>query len=180
MCRQGGTNTTSEETAVCWLVSPFSAVGDKTAICHVCGISMIISPRHFVRFVDGRAGKRLIVAYLPGALASQLGTSQSDVTLTIEYARKLVHKHKIAYTKFDEIQNTIDHGYCLKEDDRHIYFLYMPDLSFSDIIYVLVIKTDAANSGLWLKTFHRITKKQFDKRLQKGRIIRNHTEEFME
>ena len=139
---------------------------------------MIIHPRHFVRFIDGRAGNHVVIAFLPGHLGGYLRTLQTDVTLRRDYALKLV-KHKIDYHTFGEIQNTIDSGYCLRVDESRMAFLYVKD-PLKPEVYFLLLKTDRTRSELWLVTFHRIRKAQFDRRLKAGMLIREHLDEFME
>jgi len=139
---------------------------------------MIVTPRHFVRFIDGRASDRMVVAFLPGSLGRYLGTLQTDVSLRRDYALKLI-KHNIDYNGFSEIQNTIDNGHCLREKPNHLAFLFVKD-NIKPEIYFLLIKTDKTREELWLVTFHRIKKSQFTKRLVPSNIIRPHVEEFME
>jgi hypothetical protein len=139
---------------------------------------MIIRPRHFVRFLDGRAGPRVTIAFLPGSLGTSIGTLQTSVSLEINYARKLL-RHGLTYEDFDQIQDTIDNGLCVREDANRLSFLYIKD-NVRPEIYFLHLKTAAMGSELWLVTFHRIRQKQFDRRLNRGPTIREHIErEFM-
>jgi len=139
---------------------------------------VIIQPRHFVRFIDGRAGDKVVIAFLPGYLGGHLKTLQTDISLRRDYALKLI-RHGVNYQGFDEIQNTIEKGYCLQNDPLHLYFLYVREMSQPEI-YFLLIKTDKMRQELWLVTFHRIRQKQFDKRLLKRFLLREHGEdEFM-
>lgn len=98
---------------------------------------MIITPRYFVRFLDGRA------------------------------------------EQFDHIQDAIDNGMCFVEEPFRVKFLYVRD-DVRPEIYFLLIKANRARTELWLVTFHRITKKQFDSRLAAPGQIQVHTEkDFM-
>lgn len=99
--------------------------------------------------------------------------------MRIDYARKVVVKHSIVYFEFNEIQNTIDNGHCLSVDEYHLEFLYVKD-KIKPVIYFLSLKTDATRNELWLVTFHRITKKQFTKRLKPSQIVRIHSDEEFE
>lgn len=139
---------------------------------------MIIHPRHFIRFIDGRAGDRINIAFLPGALGAHIATLQTDVFLRLDYARKLI-RHGIKYEGFAYIQDTIDNGMCLLEDNYRLKFFYVRD-NIRPEIYFLLLKTDRARRELWLVTFHRIRTKQFTNRLTPSQIIREHVErEFM-
>ena len=139
---------------------------------------MIIYPRHFVRFIDGRAGKQIQIAFVPGALARLLGTLEVNVMLRLDYAHKII-KHKIYYEGFGEIQNTIDNGLCMREAVNELSFLYVKDPVTREIYY-LVIKTNESRRELWLKTFYRIRKPQYAKKLRPNRILREHAErDFM-
>jgi hypothetical protein len=139
---------------------------------------MIIQPRHFVRFIDGRAGQRIAIAFLPGALGAHIGTLQTTVSLELSYARKLL-RHGLTYEGFDQIQDTIDNGLCLREGNSRLSFLYIRD-EVRPELYFLHLKTARMGSDLWLVTFHKIRQKQFNKRLTVGPIVREYLErEFM-
>jgi len=139
---------------------------------------MIVYPRHFVRFIDGRAGRQLAIAFLPGALGAYLRTLETTVNLRLDYAHKII-RHKIYYDGFGEIQNTIDSGLCMLESQYELSFLYVKD-NIAPEIYYLVLKTTARRHELWLKTFYRIRKAQYSKKLKPHLIIRDHADrEFM-
>jgi hypothetical protein len=139
---------------------------------------MIIQPRHFVRFIDGRAGNQINIAFLPGSLGGHILTLQTAVSLRLDYARKLI-RHGVMYEGFSYIQDTIDNGMCLIEDEYRLKFLYVRD-NIQPEIYFLLLKTDRSRNELWLVTFHRIRQKQFTGRLDPESIIREHSErEFM-
>jgi hypothetical protein len=140
---------------------------------------MIIFPRHFVRFIDGRAGNVINIAFLPGELGAHIHTLETNVRLRLDYARKLLHKHKVRYEIFEFIQETIDKGMCIKEGAHHLRFLYVRD-NVRPEIYFLLIKTDATFRELWLVTFHKLRRKQFSDRTDPNAIIRPHAEpDFM-
>jgi hypothetical protein len=139
---------------------------------------MIIQPRHFVRFIDGRAGQQIAIAFLPGGLGVHIGTLQTAVSLEINYAKKLL-RHGLTYEGFDQIQDTIDNGLCIREGSNRLSFLYIKD-DVKPELYFLHLKTARMGSELWLVTFHRIRQRQFNKRLAFGPTIREHIEkEFM-
>lgn len=139
---------------------------------------MIIFLRHFIRFIDGRAGDRIVIAFLPGSLGGHIGTLQTNVSIRRDYAKKLLRRG-IDSTKFEHIQATIDNGYCLVPKPLHLSFLYYRGEMHPEI-YFLLLKTDRTLKELWLVTFHRIKPKQYNRRLSQGTLIREHSEEFME
>ena len=139
---------------------------------------MFIQPRHFVRFIDGRAGSQIDIAFLPGELGAHIQTLQTSVSLRLDCARKLL-RHNIKYEGFEYIQETIDSGICLVEDEYRIKFLYMKDPVRPEI-YFLLLKAEKFRRELWLVTFHRIHAKQFSARLNRAQIVRPHAEpDFM-
>jgi hypothetical protein len=83
---------------------------------------MIIQPRYFVRFLDGRASDRINIAFLPGALGGHIRTVQTDFMMRRDYALKLM-KRKTNFQEFGEVQNTIDNGHCILDGPRHLAFL---------------------------------------------------------
>ncbi len=137
---------------------------------------MIIHPRHFVRFIDGRASDHVVIAFLPGHLGAHIGTLQTDVRLRRDYALKLLAK-RIGYHGFEEIQNTIDKGWCIKEDEFHLTFVYMKT-SYKPEYFFLALKTDRKRSELWLVTFFRMKHAQVRRRLKAGPVIRPHESEW--
>lgn len=136
---------------------------------------MIIHPRHFVRFIDGRAGNEINIAFLPGELGAHLQTLETDVKLRRDYARKVFLKHQMTYQGFEYIQETIDRGMCILEGSNHLRFLYVKD-NVRPEIYFLLLKTDATRRELWLVTFHKLRKRQFSDRTDPKTIIRYHLE----
>jgi hypothetical protein len=139
---------------------------------------MIIHPRHFVRFLDGRAGQTVTIAFLPGELGAHIGALQTNVSLRIDYAHKLL-KRKLTYEGFELIQQTIDEGLCIMESYNRLSFLFIRDES-SHEIWFLHLKSAQRGDELWLVTFHRISKNQLTRRLNAGVVLRAHFErEFM-
>jgi hypothetical protein len=100
---------------------------------------MIIQPRHFVRFIDGRAGNQINIAFLPGELGARINTLQTSVSLRLDYARKIMG-HRIKYEGFVQIQDTIDNGICMIEDEYRLTFLYVKD-NVRPEIHFLLLKT---------------------------------------
>ncbi len=62
---------------------------------------------------------------------------------------------------------------------NELAFLYVKD-KIKPIVYNLILKTDVAGTEVWLKTFYRIKRKQYPKKLNPDQIIQDHfEEEFM-
>ena len=131
-----------------------------------------------MRFIDGRAGKQVAIAFPPGSLGAHIRTLETSVSLRLDYARKLL-LHGMKYEGFDYIQETIDNGMCLIDDEYRLRFLYVKD-SIKPEIYFLLLKTDRTRKEVWLVTFHKLRKKQFEDRIERDKIIREHVErDFM-
>src|SRR4051794_28230793 len=111
---------------------------------------MIVPPRRFVSFLDGRRENPTAVAFLPGSLGAYLGTIETTVKLERVYGWKLL-RHGINYHLFSEIQNTIDNGICMFEPPYGLSFLYVSG-KIKPVIYSLILKTDMKRRGLWLVT----------------------------
>ena len=137
--------------------------------------TMIIHPRHFIRFLDGRGGNAINIAFLPGDLGACIQTLETSVKLRLDYAKKLLTKHKVRYQGFEYIQEAIDNGMCIQENETHLRFLYAKD-NVKPEIYLLVVKTDARRKELWLVTFHKIGKRQFSAKTAPKAVIRLHME----
>jgi hypothetical protein len=86
---------------------------------------MLLYPRQYVRFLDGRMSDVAIVAFLPGHLAAQMPTLSTDVRIGREYAQKLWAKHGLGYGCFRLFQPAIDDGWCAKSRDNGLDFIYI-------------------------------------------------------
>lgn len=96
----------------------------------------------------------------------------------MDYAKKLIPR-TANYAVFSEIQSAIDHGICMLESHNELSFTYVKD-HVAPEIYFLLIKTTGKRDELLLKTFYRITRVQFGKKLKADRILRAHVEtDFM-
>lgn len=140
---------------------------------------MLVPPRHFVRFLDGRAGPFVTVGFVPGNLSGHLGTIQTGLRLRRDYAHKLINEHEVNFYDFKHIQETIDRGHCQVVEAMRLQFLYVRDQSREEI-YNLVIKVDATRQELWLVTFYRMRKKQFFAKLRPRALIRIHLDDAEE
>jgi hypothetical protein len=142
---------------------------------------MNLSPREFIRFLDGRTTTNAVVGFVPMDLSILIGCIDTDINITKEYAIKLIFKHGWKYEHFTDIQATINFGYCLQEGESHLHFIYIKDKSRLKKIDRLLIKVDKNKKRLWLVTFHPIQPAQLKKYREKYTLIRNHAEdEFLE
>ena len=70
---------------------------------------MLLYPRQYVRFMDGREDPSAVMAFLPGDLAAAMPTVSTDVRIGREYATKLLGKHGLRHAALGVIQCAIDH-----------------------------------------------------------------------
>lgn len=134
---------------------------------------MILAPRHFVRFLDGRYGSVQRIAFVPGELTRQIGTLESHLLIERSYAQKLLQKHRLTYQHFQMIQPTIERGYAIIDGGRNLVFAYDDQEQFH-AVFRLAIKTNAAKNELWLRTFHRIDVRQMNSMVRRFRLIKEH------
>lgn len=135
---------------------------------------MLLLPRYFVRFLDGRMGEKAVIAFLPLDLGAHMPTLACNVTVAREYALKLQLKHKLKYEHFCIIQKAIDFGYCVRHKKNHLEFLYIDDKKFNSC-FNLVLKSAAERQETWLVTFFRCRREQIDSHLKRGQLIRAHS-----
>lgn len=133
---------------------------------------MILHPRHFVSFIDGRYGEVQTIAYVPGEFTRLIGSLSSDLMCGRQYAIKLNRKHGLPYEKFQLIQPAIDHGY-VKQVGNDLEFLYFDD-SDPGHPYLLAIKPVGRNE-IWLKTFYRTQPWKERVFFQRGTLLREHS-----
>jgi len=137
---------------------------------------MILAPRHFVRFLDGRAGEVATIASLPLDLGAHMPTQAGDVRIRRDYALKLMQRHRMTYEKFQLIQSAIDNGWCFKTKANHLEFVYIHDTGAgSHKQYTLVLKSARWGQETWLVTFFRSQPQQLRTKQRKGTLIRSHT-----
>lgn len=134
---------------------------------------MLLHPRDFVRFIDGRAGDVAIIAYVPGEFTRHIGSLSSDLQCGREYAIKLNQKHKLPYEKFQLIQPAIDNGHVrmVRNSLEMVYY----DDSDPGPPYLLVVKA-VGRYELWLSSFYRVErwKERSLLRPRRGRLLREH------
>jgi hypothetical protein len=134
---------------------------------------MILAPRHFVRFLDGRAGDVATVAFLPLDLGAQMPTQATDVRIGRECALKLLQRHRLPYEKFQLIQRAIDEGWCFKGKSNHLEFVYVHyDGGFE--FYTLVLKSAKSGQETWVVTFFRSKEAQLKGKRRRSTLIRSH------
>ena len=140
---------------------------------------MIIPPRQFVSFMDGRIGESIRIAELPGNLAAQIHCTTVDVLIGREYARKIIDKHKLGYHHFSIIQLAIDRGWC-RLDFGKLQFLYEDNTRY-DTPFRLAIKAARQGTELWVATLHKCRRSQVTSLLSRGDVLRLHCpDEFEE
>jgi hypothetical protein len=133
---------------------------------------MLLAPRHFVQFLDGRHGDVAIIARVPGDLGAHINAYTMELRIGLNYARKLLIRHHLRYEHFEMIQPAIEHGYAGVDRGNLLFFLY-DDLRFHSI-FRLVVKTAAGGSELWLKTFHRCKAQQVKNSLRRMNVLKMH------
>jgi hypothetical protein len=146
---------------------------------------MLLYPRQYVRFLDGRMGNMAIVAFLPGHLAAQMPTLSTDVRIGREYAQKLWAKHGLGHGSFRLFQPAIDHGWCAKSRDNGLDFIYIDssrayiDARGEPVRFILGLKSARGGQETWVTTLHPSTEQQVRRRLRRatdsGRLIRAHS-----
>lgn len=127
-----------------------------------------------VRFLDGRMGKTIPVAFLPLDLGAYMPTTQCEVRLEFDYAHKLKNKHQITYRQLNVIQKCIDFGWCIRHKKNHLEFIYCAD-QIGKVYYLLVLKSARSATETWLVSFYRIRPKQHTSHLKRGTLIRSHS-----
>lgn len=136
-------------------------------------VTMLLAPRHFVGFLDGRYGTVQQIAFIPGEFTRLIGSLSSDLLIRRDYALKLQREHGLRYEQFQLIQPAIDAGYVLIDDKQQLVFLYIHN---TREFYRLAVKTAKMGSELWLLTFHRVRQLQFDSLLRRYGLLREHEE----
>lgn len=140
---------------------------------------VLLHPRDFVSFIDGRYGDEVVtIANVPGAYSRVIDSLSSDLRCGREYAIKLMRDHSLAYEKFLLIQPAIDRGYVKAVSNngrQELEFLYY-DGADPGLPYLLVVKA-VGRQELWLKTFYR-TERWKEKRFfsRPGRMLKEHAD----
>ena len=129
---------------------------------------MLLYPRHYVRFLDGREGNFAVVAFLPGDLAARMPTLSTEVRIGRSHALKLWEKHNLGYADLGVIQRAIDNGWCTKSREAALDFLYI-DSATPPRRFVLGIKAAYGGEETWVSTLHRSDEHQIRRRLRRAR-----------
>jgi len=138
-------------------------------------LEMLLNPRAFVAFLDGRLGQIQRIAFVPGEFSRQIGTLESNLLIDREYALKLQQKHRLRFEHFELIQPTIERGYCVIDGGGNLVFLYDDEDRFHTI-FRLAVKTNRSGTELWVRTFHRIRTPQMNSILRRWPLIKEHDE----
>lgn len=136
---------------------------------------MLLYPRHYMRFLDGRGSEFAVVAFLPGELAARMPTLSTEVRIGRENAMKIWTKHRLGYWELGIIQRAIDHGWCAKSRSSSLDFLYVsPDGKR----YVLGLKAAYGGQETWVTTLYQTQEVKIRKRLSQANkdqaLIRSH------
>jgi hypothetical protein len=138
---------------------------------------MLLYPRHYVRFLDGREGNFAVAAFLPGDLAACIPTLSTEVRIGRDHARKLWEKHRLGHADLGVIQRAIDNGWCTKSRNAALDFLYI-DQTMPARRFVLGIKATYGGQETWVSTLHRSDEHQIRRRLRRARetdmLLRTH------
>jgi len=134
---------------------------------------MLLTPREFVRFLDGRSGDVQTIAFVPGGFTARIGAVSCDLLIRRDYAHKLNRTHGLRYEHWGIMQIAINHGYAILERGD-LVFVYLDDTVFNDM-FVLAIKEAANGQELWVKSFHRCEPRKLNRLLKNGELLREHT-----
>lgn len=134
---------------------------------------MLLTPRAFVRFLDGRLGQTQRIAFVPGEYTRQIGTLESDLLIDRGYALKLQQKHRLRYEHFEMIQPTIDRGYAVIDGGGNLVFAYDDQERFNSV-FRLAVKANRAGTELWLRTFHRSNRQQMNSMVRRWSLLKHH------
>jgi hypothetical protein len=86
---------------------------------------MVMPRRQFREFFCGRAGNKIVVAHLPDRIGWNISALTADVHLRLDYAQKILTKHRLTYEHLHIVQLAIDFGYCFQSrKPYHLEFLY--------------------------------------------------------
>lgn len=135
---------------------------------------MALTFRELIRFWNGQAGDFAHIADLPSDLGAQIGAKTEAVSIGLEYAKKLRHKHNLSAQHFYLIQPAINFGFC-GLDRGDLVFLY-DDRSIFQKMFKLVIKTTPLGSEVWVKTFHKLEPEDTRAKINKITLIRDFQE----
>lgn len=133
---------------------------------------MLLHPRHFVSFIDGRYGTSVTLAYVPGEFTRRIGSLSSDLLCGRDYAIKINRKHGLPYEKFQLIQSAIDRGYA-KVVGFDLEFLFFDEEDPGGRPYLLAVKP-VGRHEIWLKTFYRPEPWKEKVFFKRGTLIRQH------
>lgn len=138
---------------------------------------MQLSPREFVRFLDGRSGQIQTLAFVPGEFTARIGALSCDLLIERSYAEKLKNKHSLRYEHWGMIQVAINHGYAIlqRRDSRNteLLFAYVDDAVFQ-ANFLLAIKQARGGEEIWLKSFYRCQPGRVQRLLRDGELLREH------
>jgi len=133
---------------------------------------MLLAPRHYQRFLDGRNGTFAIVGFLPGDLAARMPTLSTEVRIGRDYAKKLWEKHHLGHGDLAMIQRAIDHGWCAQSRGNALDFLYV-DTDRQPTRFILGLKCAYGGTETWVTTLHKSDEQQISRLLKNPQSATN-------
>lgn len=141
------------------------------------GMSRRVSvfPRQFVRFIDGRADREIDIAPLPRSIGLHMSCTAPSIRLRLDYAKKVLEKHRLVLAHFSIIPRIIQDGWCVRNEKGHLE-LYYEDAEVFGAWFLIVIKSAKWGTECWLVTFFRSKPEHIRNKLKRyrGSVLRNH------
>jgi hypothetical protein len=139
---------------------------------------MLLYPRQYVRFIDGREGDSAVLAILPGELAARMPTLSTEIKIHRAYAIKIWEKHNLRPNDLAVVQKAVLHGWCTKSRNDSLDFLYVDPTTSIPRRLIVGIKSAYGGQETWLTTMYKAEESEIRRRLKKARkanrLIRSH------
>lgn len=123
------------------------------------------------RFANGDFVVPVRVCRLSVPLVKCLGASDDRVLLHPQYAPKFVEKHHITPRQMLMMPLAVEFGTVLQDRDKTLSFFYEDDIVFGKIFH-LAVKTTGHQHEIWVRTFHKVTVGDMNRRLRRGQVLR--------
>jgi hypothetical protein len=119
------------------------------------------------RCFNGGGADPFEIGRVPSEIARHYGTSTRLVRMRVQYARKILAKHRLSYAEINLIPLALEFGW-VGADRGDMAFLYGDPLFQRG--YALVLKCLPKRNEYWLRTFHRAEPDDF------RRLMRRHNQ----